>query len=85
MGRGARGDASDPAADGFAESGGWQIGVGGPLRGKMLGIYGHDRIGKVAADYGRVFGMNVDVRTCGRARPRWLARAAGHSCRGEQR
>jgi D-3-phosphoglycerate dehydrogenase / 2-oxoglutarate reductase len=37
----------------------WQDGVGRSLRDKTLGIYGYGRIGKVVADYGRAFGMNV--------------------------
>ena len=37
----------------------WQDGVGRSLRGRTLGIYGYGRIGKVVADYGRVFGMTV--------------------------
>jgi D-3-phosphoglycerate dehydrogenase / 2-oxoglutarate reductase len=37
----------------------WQDGVGHSLRYKTLGIYGYGRIGKVIADYGRVFGMDV--------------------------
>jgi D-3-phosphoglycerate dehydrogenase len=43
------------------KAGKWQIGVGGGLRGKTLGIYGYGRIGKVVAGYGREFGMNVLV------------------------
>jgi D-3-phosphoglycerate dehydrogenase len=37
----------------------WQDGVGRSLRDRTLGIYGYGRIGKVVADYGRAFGMNV--------------------------
>jgi D-3-phosphoglycerate dehydrogenase len=37
----------------------WQDGVGRSLVSKALGIYGYGRIGKVVADYGRAFGMNV--------------------------
>ena len=40
-------------------SGRWQAGVGHTLRGKTLGIYGYGRIGKVVAEYGRAFGMDV--------------------------
>ena len=36
-----------------------QDGVGHSLVFKTLGIYGYGRIGKVVADYGRTFGMNV--------------------------
>ena len=39
----------------------WQTGVGWTLRGKILGIYGYGRIGKVVAGYGRAFGMPVVV------------------------
>ncbi len=57
--------------------GGWQIGVGTTLRGKMLGIYSYGRIGSVVAGYGRAFGMNVLVW----ARPATLeqARADGYA------
>ncbi len=41
------------------KAGRWQTGVGRSLRHKRLGIYGYGRIGKVIADYGRAFGMNV--------------------------
>jgi D-3-phosphoglycerate dehydrogenase len=41
------------------KSGHWQDGVGHSLRHKTLGIYGYGRIGRVVADYGRSFGMNV--------------------------
>jgi D-3-phosphoglycerate dehydrogenase / 2-oxoglutarate reductase len=43
------------------KAGRWQIGVGSTLRGKILGIYGYGRIGKVVAGYGRAFGMVVSV------------------------
>ena len=43
------------------QAGRWQIGVGGTLRDKTLGIYGYGRIGSVVAGYGRAFGMNVLV------------------------
>ena len=39
----------------------WQTGVGHTVRGKTLGIYGYGRIGKVVAEYGRAFGMEVVV------------------------
>ena len=39
----------------------WQTGVGRTLRGKVLGIYGYGRIGRVVAGYGRAFGMKVLV------------------------
>ena len=59
------------------KAGGWQIGVGTTLRGKMLGIYSYGRIGSVVAGYGRAFGMNVLVW----ARPATLeqARADGYA------
>jgi D-3-phosphoglycerate dehydrogenase len=41
------------------KAGHWQDGVGHSLRSKTLGIYGYGRIGKVVANYGRAFGMNV--------------------------
>jgi D-3-phosphoglycerate dehydrogenase / 2-oxoglutarate reductase len=43
------------------QAGNWQIGVGESLRGRTLGIYGYGRIGRVVADYGRAFGMDVIV------------------------
>ncbi|HSL24543.1 MAG TPA: NAD(P)-dependent oxidoreductase, partial [Vicinamibacterales bacterium] len=43
------------------QAGTWQIGVGGTLRDKTLGIYGYGRIGSVVAGYGRAFRMNVLV------------------------
>jgi D-3-phosphoglycerate dehydrogenase / 2-oxoglutarate reductase len=39
----------------------WQTGVGRSLRGKILGIYGYGRIGRVVAGYGRAFGMKVAI------------------------
>jgi D-3-phosphoglycerate dehydrogenase len=53
------------------QAGRWQSGVGTTLRGKALGIYGFGRIGRVVADYGLAFGMNVQVW----ARPATLAAA----------
>ena len=53
------------------KAGQWQIGVGRSVRGKLLGIYGYGRIGKVVADYGTAFGMKVWVW----AREASLARA----------
>src|SRR5919198_2601587 len=51
--------------------GDWQMGVGGTLRGKTLGIYGYGRIGAVVAGYGRAFGMRTLVwssaASCARA------------------
>jgi D-3-phosphoglycerate dehydrogenase len=37
----------------------WQDGMGHSLASKTLGIYGYGRIGRVVADYGRAFGMEV--------------------------
>src|SRR5262249_53413399 len=39
----------------------WQVGVGHTLRGKTLGVYGYGRIGRVVAEYGKAFGMEVRV------------------------
>ena len=39
----------------------WQDGVGHSLVSKSLGIYGYGRIGRVIAEYGRAFGMDVRV------------------------
>ena len=55
------------------KNGTWQAGVGTTLRGKVLGIYGYGRIGKVVANYGRTFGMKVMIW----ARPESRARAQG--------
>src|SRR5260221_935659 len=41
------------------KAGTWQTGVGSTLRGKTLGIYSYGRIGKVVAEYGKIFGMKV--------------------------
>ncbi len=41
--------------------GAWQTGMGRTLREKTLGIFGYGRIGRVVAEYGRAFGMNVLV------------------------
>jgi D-3-phosphoglycerate dehydrogenase len=43
------------------KAGAWQTGVGSTLRLKRLGIFGYGRIGKVLADYGQAFGMEVVV------------------------
>jgi D-3-phosphoglycerate dehydrogenase len=43
------------------KAGSWQMGVGTSLLFKTLGVYGYGRIGKVVADYGRAFGMHVQV------------------------
>ncbi|CCQ72553.1 D-2-hydroxyacid dehydrogenase family protein [Magnetospira sp. QH-2] len=41
------------------KAGQWQIGVGKTLHGRILGLYGYGRIGKLVADYARAFGMEV--------------------------
>src|ERR1700722_16252599 len=41
------------------KAGRWQDGVGDSLRHKTLGVYGYGRIGRVVADYGQAFGMEV--------------------------
>ncbi len=41
------------------KAGHWQMGVGGSLRGKKLGIFGFGRIGRQVAEVGRAFGMEV--------------------------
>jgi len=43
------------------QSGRWQMGVGSTVRGKVLGIHGYGRIGRVVAGYGHAFGMRVLV------------------------
>jgi D-3-phosphoglycerate dehydrogenase len=43
------------------KAGRWQDGIGDSLRHKTLGVYGYGRIGRVVADYGRAFGMDVVV------------------------
>jgi D-3-phosphoglycerate dehydrogenase len=43
------------------KTGHWQDGVGHSLRSKTLGVYGYGRIGKVVADYGKAFAMEVVV------------------------
>jgi D-3-phosphoglycerate dehydrogenase len=42
------------------KAGHWQDSVGHSLIGKRLGIYGYGRIGKVVANYGHAFGMDVE-------------------------
>lgn len=41
------------------QAGGWQIGLGGDLHGKTLGILGLGSIGQKVANFGKAFGMNV--------------------------
>jgi D-3-phosphoglycerate dehydrogenase len=59
------------------KAGRWQIGVGGSLRGKTLGLYAWGRIAREVAGYGRAFGMNVIVwgreTSCERARQEGFA------------
>lgn len=43
------------------KAGAWQHGVGQSVRFKTLGVYGYGRIGKVVAEYGQAFGMDVQV------------------------
>lgn len=57
------------------KAGNWQHGVGRTVRGKMLGIYGYGRIGRAVAEYGRAFGMGVQVWA--REASRQRARADG--------
>lgn len=40
-------------------AGGWQVGLGGDLHGKTLGILGLGSIGQKVAQFGQVFGMRV--------------------------
>src|SRR5664280_3422952 len=58
------------------KAGHWQDGVGHSLRYKTLGIWGYGRIGKVVADYGRAFGMNVLVWASKESRERAQAEGA---------
>jgi D-3-phosphoglycerate dehydrogenase / 2-oxoglutarate reductase len=57
------------------KAGHWQDSVGQTLRHKTLGIYGYGRIGKVVAEYGKAFGMNVTFWASKESRER--AHAAG--------
>ena len=43
------------------KAGNWQTGVGHTVREKKLGIWSYGRIGAAVADYGRAFGMDVNV------------------------
>jgi len=58
-------------------AGNWQTSVGNSVRYKTLGIYGYGRIGKVVANYGVTFGMNVLVWAREASRER--ARADGYA------
>jgi D-3-phosphoglycerate dehydrogenase / 2-oxoglutarate reductase len=59
------------------QAGAWQMGVGGTLRGRTLGILGYGRIGRTVAGYGKAFGMHVQVWA--RAASRQRAQADGHA------
>lgn len=48
-----------PAELASVRGGGWQVGVGGDLRDKTLGIVGLGKIGATVGSVGRAFGMNV--------------------------
>ena len=63
-------------------AGAWQSGVGRTCAAKRLGIYGYGRIGKVVADYGQAFGMEVVIWASDASQER--ARADGLDGRGEQ-
>jgi D-3-phosphoglycerate dehydrogenase len=54
----------------------WQDGVGRSLVSKTLGIYGYGRIGRVVADYGRAFGMDVVFWASDASRARAVADGA---------
>ncbi len=58
------------------------FGLGMVLAGKVLGIWGYGRIGKLVAGYGRAFGMRVVV--WGRPESRAQAVADGHSAADSQ-
>jgi D-3-phosphoglycerate dehydrogenase / 2-oxoglutarate reductase len=64
------------------QRGQWQMGVGSTLRGKILGIHGYGRIGRVVAGYGRAFGMRVLV--WGREPSRRRAQADGFDAAASQ-
>jgi len=55
------------------KAGNWQMGVGHSLVFKTLGIYGYGRIGKVVAEYGKAFGMNVVIWASEKSRTQALA------------
>ena len=58
------------------KAGGWQMGVGRTLRGRVLGLYGYGRIGQVVAGYARALGMNVIWWASDAGRARALAEGA---------
>jgi phosphoglycerate dehydrogenase-like enzyme len=47
------------AESGSLRAGGWQVGIGGDLQGRMLGLLGLGRIGSAVAAVGRAFGMKL--------------------------
>ncbi len=65
-----------PAQANSLRAGRWQTSVGQSLRFKTLGIFGYGRIGRVVAEYGRTFGMEVLVWSRPESAER--ARADGH-------
>jgi len=65
---------SIPQQTAAMKRGEWQIGVGGSLRGKALGVYGYGRIGKVILEYGKLFGMNPLV---------WASEGSQERARGD--
>lgn len=48
------------AIDGM-KKGEWQVNIGSCVRGKTIGIWGYGKIGKIIAQYAKVFGANVLV------------------------
>lgn len=59
------------------KAGQWNSSIGTCLHGRTLGIYAYGRIGKLVADVGRAFGMNI---LCwGREASTARARADGHA------
>ncbi|MEM9783537.1 MAG: D-2-hydroxyacid dehydrogenase family protein [Pseudomonadota bacterium] len=54
-------------------AGGWQMGVGRTMRGRMLGLWGYGRIGRAVAGYAEALGMQVQWWSS----PDGRARAAG--------
>jgi phosphoglycerate dehydrogenase-like enzyme len=51
-----RGIAAEAAS---IRAGGWQVGLGTDIHGKMLGVLGLGKIGQVVAGFGKTFGMKV--------------------------
>ncbi|MEM6974641.1 MAG: D-2-hydroxyacid dehydrogenase family protein [Pseudomonadota bacterium] len=54
-------------------AGGWQMGVGRTMRGRMLGLYGYGRIGRAVAGYAQALGMQVQWWSSEAGRARALA------------